>query len=205
METVEELKIARLCAIPEFLYRPRTDETRATADAILAQRGAGRVWAPIKKMEDIRREQLKLEKPRIWVADHSLPVQVVTTKRQNLQFYDDFATFEKYHDHEDFPIKQVVDSEGMTFIVVKSEAALNGLSDALKDIPREKVEVVEQNGVKRPKPGSITGIAWASFDHMKSEGRDFASVLPVLKEGGMNPSTIRTQYAHWRKFNAISK
>jgi hypothetical protein len=30
-------------------------------------------------------------------------------------------------------------------------------------------------------------------------------VFEKLKENGMNPSTIRTQFAHWRKFNGISK
>lgn len=198
---------------PSFLARPRTDETRAIADAILAQRGAGRIWAPIRKIEELERIKANLEKPRIWVADPTLPVQVVTTKKQNLQFYEDYAAFEKFHDREDFPIKQVVDAEGMTYIVVKSEAALNGLSDALKDLPREKAEVITQNDVKRPKAGSITGIAWATFDGIWKgcEGNKeafalaFKSQFEKLKAHGMNPSTIRTQFAHWRKFNGISK
>jgi hypothetical protein len=162
-----------------------------------------RVWAPMRKIEDIlRSKQVDLQ---IWVDEPLNPVQVVTTKKENLQRYENFNDFMKCHDFEDYPFVKSVTAAGTNYIVVKANTALNGLSDELKDMEKVKVETVEQNGVKRPKPNSVTGIAWASFDHMQKDGTDFKVVFEKLKENGMNPSTIRTQFAHWRKFNGISK
>jgi hypothetical protein len=162
-----------------------------------------RVWAPMRKIEDIlRSKQVDLQ---IWVDEPLNPVQVVTTKKENLQRYENFNDFMKCHDFEDYPFVKSVTAAGTNYIVVKANTALNGLSDELKDMEKVKVETVEQNGVKRPKPNSVTGIAWASFDHMQANGTDFKVVFEKLKENGMNPSTIRTQFAHWRKFNGVSK
>jgi hypothetical protein len=162
-----------------------------------------RVWAPMRKIEDIlRSKQVDLQ---IWVDEPLNPVQVVTTKKENLQRYENFNDFMKCHDFDDYPFVKSVTAAGTNYIVVKANTALNGLSDELKDMEKVKVETVEQNGVKRPKPNSVTGIAWASFDHMQKDGTDFKVVFEKLKENGMNPSTIRTQFAHWRKFNGISK
>jgi hypothetical protein len=162
-----------------------------------------RVWAPMRKIEDLmRKKQVDLQ---IWVDNVKNSVQVVTTKKENLQRYDNFDDFMKYHDFDDHPFVKSLTAGDVSYIVVKATTALTGLSDELKDMEKVKVETVEQNGVKRPKPNSVTGIAWASFDHMHANGVAFKVVFEKLKENGMNPSTIRTQFAHWRKFNNVSK
>lgn len=162
-----------------------------------------RIWAPMRKIEDIvRKKQVDLQ---IWVDEPNQMVQVVTTKKEYLQRFDNFAEFMKFHDFEDFPFVRSLNAGGMTYIEVKAPNALTGLSDELKDLDRPKVETVEQNGVKRPKANSVTGIAWAMFDTMDVVANDYPVVFEKLKTNGMNPSTIRTQFAHWRKFNGISK
>lgn len=195
---------------PSFLYRERTPETRAIVDIILAQStSAQRTWAPIRKIEDIRRAEQSLtnraENPadEIFIDDKTLPVQVVTTKKKNLQFFDNFEAFAKFHDFEDFPVKETFSGGGVTYVVVKSDAIKNNISDALRDIETPKVEIVEQNGVKRPKNNSLCGKAWAVYDQTLT-GMTFNDAFKLLEDGGMNKSTIRTQFAHWKKFNAIS-
>lgn len=198
-------------AIPVFLDRREYLEEDGEIMVVLKDHGpllntingnGPRQWAPMRKIEDIRRQE---EAPQIWVDNKNDPVQVVSTKRENLQRYDNFEDFMKYHDFDDYPFKVAKCAAGVSYIVVKAAAVLNTLSDSLKDMEVIKAEVIEQNGVKRPKSNSITGIAWASFDHMHKDGTEFKFVFEKLKENGMNPSTIRTQFAHWRKFNNISK
>ncbi len=190
---------------PAFLVRTRTDETRAIANAVLAQNNSGtRTWAPIRKIEDIRRAETA-PAATIYVANKTWPIQVVTTKKQNLQFFENFAAFEKFHDFEDFPVKETFSGCEMTYIVVKSETIKNNISDALKDIETPKPDIIEQNGVKRPKPNSLTGRAWAVYDQTLKSEMTIPDGMKLLQDGGMNMSTVRTQYAHWRKFNGISK
>jgi hypothetical protein len=171
--------------------------------------GSGpRVWAPMRKMDGEYMREKALEKARnlqIWVDYPNNPVQVVTTKRENLQLHDNFEAFMKMHDFEDYPFVRSFSAGEINYVQVKAPVALTGLSDELKDMDRPKVETVEKNGVKRPKANSVTGIAWAMFDKMDKVEEFKATVFEQLKANGMNPSTIRTQFAHWKKFNGISK
>lgn len=205
-------------AIPAFLDRRKfeVDKEDGTVYAVLSRAtmaaftdSGPRVWAPMRSPAERYRDEFlrkMREEQNVWVDNKADPVQVVTTKRENLQLYANFDDFMKMHDFEDYPVKKVMCAAGMSYIQVKAPVALTGLSEELKDMDRPKVETIEQNGVKRPKANSVTGIAWAQFDAMLKEGTDFKTVVfPKLQENGMNPSTIRTQYAHWRKFNGISK
>lgn len=194
-------------AIPAFLDRRQYIEEDGEilvvlTDFKLPDHNAPRQWAPIRRIEDIKKEETA---PQIWVDDRNDPVQVVSTKRENLQRYDNFDDFMKFHDFEDFPVKVVKCAAGVSYIIVRAQIAITQLSDKLRDIEQVKPDVIEQNGVKRPKTNSITGIAWTTFDKMHANGTDFKIIFEDLKKNGMNPSTIRTQFAHWRKFNGITK
>lgn len=65
----------------------------------------------------------------------------------------------------------------------------------------------EQNGVRRPKPETICGKAWAIFDDTSRRNGSPASItetLPLGTSANINDATMRTQYAHWRKFHGVS-
>jgi hypothetical protein len=65
----------------------------------------------------------------------------------------------------------------------------------------------EQNGVRRPKPETTCGKCWAVYDRLAGERGGVAAIgdaKPELEAMGINDATIRTQYAHWRKFNGIT-
>lgn len=195
-------------SIPAFLDRRKYD-----AEGILIKgptpewvlhsgaEAAPRVWAPIKSASEARRknvlENFYAEKPE-------LPVQVVTTDRKNLNSFDNFDAFKKFHDFDDYPVKKVMHGGDTTYVQVKvSNTAV--LSDVIKEIPKVYHTVVKQNGIKRPKTDSLCGRAWALYDQTLSGTRTIAEAMEMLKQGGMNGSTVRTQFAHWRTFNGIEK
>lgn len=65
----------------------------------------------------------------------------------------------------------------------------------------------EMNGVRRPKPDTICGRNWATYDAISAQmGRPCAisEAMAVLRPQGVNDATIRTQYAHWRKYNGVT-
>lgn len=65
----------------------------------------------------------------------------------------------------------------------------------------------EQNGVRRPKPGTTCAKVWDVFDSVSQKNGSPATIsesMPVLQAGGVNDATIRTQYARWRKFHGVT-
>lgn len=189
--------------IPAFL-----DRRKWNADGTLNYRPLGdnwqtptREWAPIKSAAELRRKQ----ELSIIYADYPLqPVQVVTSEKKNLRFYANFEQFKEYHDVDDYPVKRVLTADGVTYVVVKvSNTAL--LGDEIKDIPKVYHTEILKNGVKRPKTDSLCGRAWALYDQTLAGTLTIKAAMDMLKNGGMNGSTVRTQYAHWRNFNGITK
>ena len=64
-----------------------------------------------------------------------------------------------------------------------------------------------QNGVRRPKPDSLCGRAWAVFDELSQEGDGRVSIrqsLEIAKTRGLNEGNVRSEFYLWRKFNGIS-
>ncbi len=64
-----------------------------------------------------------------------------------------------------------------------------------------------QNDVRRPKPDGACGKVWALADSLSAElGQPvpIANLSKAATEAGINESTIRTQYALWRKFHGIT-
>jgi hypothetical protein len=189
--------------IPAFLDRRKFDTEGKLVYAPLADnwKMAEREWAPIKSASELRRKAAISE----FYAEHpKLPVQVVTTEKKNLRMYENFEQFKSFHDFDDFPIKRVLSADGVTYVVVKmSNTAI--LADEIKDIPKVYHTVVKQNNVKRPKADSLCGRAWALYDQTLTGKTTITAAMELLKQGGMNPSTVRTQFAHWRTFNGIAK
>ena len=65
----------------------------------------------------------------------------------------------------------------------------------------------EQNGVRRPKPETLCGLAWAIFDAVSQKNGAPASIkesLEAAKAQNLNEGNVKAEYARWRKFYAIS-
>lgn len=74
---------------------------------------------------------------------------------------------------------------------------------AAKEASKQPVK----NDVRRPKPETVCGRCWAVYDQLSNERGSPAAIADakaVLEAQGINEATIRTQYAHWRKFNEVS-
>lgn len=70
-----------------------------------------------------------------------------------------------------------------------------------------KVEMPEQNDVRRPKPETLCGQAWAHADNLSRElGQPvpIATLLAATNVAGLNEGNVRAEYARWRKFNGVS-
>lgn len=68
----------------------------------------------------------------------------------------------------------------------------------------------QKQEIKPPKPETACGKLWTLFDTLaaKLEKKSDAKREAFTAEGdklGMNPSTVRTQYANWRSFNGLGK
>ncbi|CAM0072394.1 hypothetical protein VPHK251G3_0045 [Vibrio phage K251 g3] len=59
---------------------------------------------------------------------------------------------------------------------------------------------------KRPKPGTASAQIWDTCDEILAKD-SFSAVKDAVmvwgKASGINPSTVRTQYGHWRRFNNL--
>ena len=65
----------------------------------------------------------------------------------------------------------------------------------------------ENNGVRRPKPETLCGQAWAVFDEVSAKNGAPASIkesLEIAKARGLNEGNVRVEYARWRKFFGIT-
>lgn len=72
---------------------------------------------------------------------------------------------------------------------------------------REANRMPEQNGIRRPKAETSCGRAWSIFDGISNAKGAPAAIREALEQGvseGLNDTTIKTQYARWRKFHGIT-
>ena len=63
------------------------------------------------------------------------------------------------------------------------------------------------NGVRRPKPDTLCGQAWAIFDAVSQKNGAPATIsesLVFAREQGLNEGNVRAEYAQWRKFFGIT-
>lgn len=86
---------------------------------------------------------------------------------------------------------------------VKAKAEAKAAANAAK----EANKMPEQNGVRRPKPGGACGKVWELADSLSATQGSAVAIAVLSKAAsaaGINDSTIRTQYALWRKFNGVA-
>lgn len=72
---------------------------------------------------------------------------------------------------------------------------------------KEANKMPEANGVRRPKPETLCGQAWAVFDEVSQKNGAPASIkesLEIAKARGLNEGNVRVEYARWRKFFGIT-
>jgi hypothetical protein len=87
----------------------------------------------------------------------------------------------------------------------KAQAKIDAKAAAIA--AKEASKQPEQNGVRRPKPNTTCGKCWEVYDRLSNERGQPAAIADakkVLEADGVNEATIRTQYAHWRKFNGVT-
>jgi hypothetical protein len=77
---------------------------------------------------------------------------------------------------------------------------------AERTAPREVIRMPEQNGIRRPKPTTLCGRAWAIFDGVTKKAGSPASIGEALKltaPQGLNEANVRAEFYRWRQFNGI--
>lgn len=90
----------------------------------------------------------------------------------------------------------------------KKEAEVLAKAEAKKAAAasKESTKMPEQNGVRRPKPEGACGKVWGLADTLSAQlGQPvpIAQLSAAATAQAINDSTIRTQYALWRKFHGI--
>lgn len=86
---------------------------------------------------------------------------------------------------------------------VKAKADAKAASVAAKESNKMPI----QNDVRRPKADGACGKVWALADSLSASLGSPVPIASLSKEAsaaGINDSTIRTQYALWRKFNGVT-
>ena len=87
----------------------------------------------------------------------------------------------------------------------EKKAAAAAAAEAAK-AEKEAAKQPEQNGVRRRAPGSQCGRIWEICDTLSAQlgqPTPVKNVLDVAQAEGLHSTTIRCQYAHWKKFNGL--
>lgn len=87
----------------------------------------------------------------------------------------------------------------------KIDAKAKAKADA--EAAKDAGKMPEQNGVRRPKPDTLCGKAWAIFDTVSTKNGSPASIgesMDIAKAQGLNEANVRAEYARWRKFYNLS-
>lgn len=104
-------------------------------------------------------------------------------------------------DAEKLAAKEAKEAEKAAKAQEKIEAA------AAAKAAKEANKMPEANGVRRPKPETLCGQAWAVFDEVSAKNGAPASIkesLEIAKARGLNEGNVRVEYARWRKFFGIT-
>ena len=73
-------------------------------------------------------------------------------------------------------------------------------------VKAEKIVQPKQNGVARPKDGTVTGAIWAIADSLSTDLGTPVNRKPVMEaceKVELNKATVATQYGRWRKFHGL--
>ncbi len=72
---------------------------------------------------------------------------------------------------------------------------------------KEADKMPEQNGVRRPRPGTLCGKAWEIADNISAKlgsPAPISDVLEIAVAEGLNPGNVKAEYARWRKYYGIT-
>lgn len=89
----------------------------------------------------------------------------------------------------------------------KDAAAAKEAEKAAAKAAKEATKMPEANNVRRPKPETLCGQAWAVFDEVSAKNGQPASIkesLEVAKGRNLNEGNVRVEYARWRKFFGVT-
>lgn len=87
----------------------------------------------------------------------------------------------------------------------EEKAAAKAAKAAEAKVAREAAKGPEQNGIRRPKAGTVIGNVWAILDAASAKKQAPAALADVKEDAkDINGATLRTQYARWRKFNGVA-
>lgn len=78
---------------------------------------------------------------------------------------------------------------------------------AAKAAEREANRMPEQNGIRRPKPDTKCGRAWAIADELSAkfgQPTPIKELLEAAEAEGLNEGNIKAEYARWRKFYGVT-
>lgn len=78
---------------------------------------------------------------------------------------------------------------------------------ARKQAEKEASRMPEQNGVRKPKPGTLCGRVWEVADKLSAELGQPTPVKNLLEScvaEGQKPGNIKAEYARWRKFHGVT-
>lgn len=81
------------------------------------------------------------------------------------------------------------------------------VATAAKGKGKGKAERVVQNGITRPKDGSVIGKIWAIADNLsmtKGAPATRAEVMQQAEAEGLKASTARSQYKNWAKYYGLN-
>lgn len=182
-------------ALPAFLVRQRTPETREEVDRIISNFTTGaRVWAPIKSAEECKALAPRKVMP-IYAADPDFPVHVVMGEpAKNIQEYENFETFQKSHDFDDYPVKKILTAAGITYIQVVDRST-------------EGLVAVRPTGTYRK--AGLRDLIWKRADELwtaAGKPKDVPTVLKLRKEWmnimekeGVKRTTASSELGTWQK------
>jgi ATPase subunit of ABC transporter with duplicated ATPase domains len=100
-----------------------------------------------------------------------------------------------------------IDAKAAKAAAKQAEKEAKAAAKAAAKAERKKSTQPEQNGIRRPKDGTLCGRAWAIFDQVSAKNGSPASIgesMAIAKAESLNEANVRAEYARWRKFHGIS-
>lgn len=159
-----------------------------------AEPGAAGGGVPVPPAPDTKTpEQLAAEKA---AAD-----QAAAEKKAAEKAAKDKAAADKKAAKEAEKAKKKEEAEAKKAAEAKEKAEKKAAQEAAKAANK----LPEQNGVTRPKSGTITGSVWDAADNISKQKGSPAAVSEVAAAlPNVADATVKTQYARWRKFLGVS-
>lgn len=83
--------------------------------------------------------------------------------------------------------------------------AATAKADKPAKAPKVKAERIEQNGVKRPKAGTVGDQIWSTADSISAKKKSPATFEEVSNalDAAINEASLRAGFQRWRKFNGL--